>query len=58
MHHPVDTHQWQLPIVEWTNGGRGSLFGGAGLAAGVVALEQATETPIVWATEQYLGITQ
>ena len=29
-----------------------------GLAAGVVALEQATETPIVWATGQYLGITQ
>jgi acyl-CoA thioesterase len=58
MHHPLDTHRWQLPIVERTTGGRGSLFGGVGLAAGVVALEQATAKPIVWATGQYLGITQ
>lgn len=58
MHHPTDTHRWQLPIVERTTGGRGSLFGGVGLAAGVVALEQATGKPIVWATGQYLGITQ
>lgn len=58
MHHPLDTHRWQLPIVPKTTGGRGSLFGGIGLAAGVVALEQATDKPIVWATGQYLGITQ
>jgi acyl-CoA thioesterase-2 len=56
--HPIDTNRWRLPIIEKTTGGRGSLFGGVGLAAGVVALEQATNKPIVWATGQYLGITQ
>jgi hypothetical protein len=44
--HPVATLKWQLPVVPKTTGGRGSLFGGAGLAAGIVALEQATEKPI------------
>ena len=58
MHHPVDTLQWRLPIVPRTTGGRGSLFGGVGLAAGVIALQQATGKPIVWATGQYLSITQ
>ncbi|MDB9918450.1 hypothetical protein OAD22_11870, partial [Pseudomonadales bacterium] len=58
MRHPVDTLQWRLPVVERTTGGRGSLFGGVGLAAGVVALEQATGKPIIWATGQYLSITQ
>ena len=48
MNHPVATMKWQLPVVPKTTGGRGSLFGGAGLAAGIVALEQATEKPIVW----------
>jgi acyl-CoA thioesterase len=58
MSHPVDTLQWQLPVVARTTGGRGSLFGGVGLAAGVVALQQATGKPIIWATGQYLSITQ
>ena len=58
MRHPVDTLQWRLPVVERTTGGRGSLFGGVGLAAGVIALEQATGKPIIWATGQYLSITQ
>jgi acyl-CoA thioesterase-2 len=58
LQHPVDTNRWRLPIIERTTGGGGSLFGGVGLAAGAVALEQATQKPIVWATGQYLGITQ
>lgn len=58
MSHPVASMQWKLPVVPKTTGGLGSLFGGAGLAAGVVALEQATEKPLVWATGQYLSITQ
>ncbi|MCB1646578.1 MAG: thioesterase family protein [Pseudomonadales bacterium] len=58
MSHPVDTLKWQLPIVERTTGGKGSLFGGVGLAAGVVALEQATGKPAIWATGQYLSLTQ
>ncbi|MFT5014844.1 MAG: acyl-CoA thioesterase-2 [Planctomycetaceae bacterium] len=56
--HPVASMQWKLPVVPKTTGGRGSLFGGIGLAAGIVTLEQATEKPIVWATGQYLSITQ
>lgn len=58
MSHPVDSLRWRLPIVPRTTGGRGSLFGGVGLAAGVVALEQASAKPAVWATGQYLSITQ
>lgn len=58
MSHPVDTMRWQLPIVPKTTGGKGSLFGGAGLAAGIVALEQATGMPIRWATGQYLSLTK
>lgn len=58
MSHPIASMKWQLPVVPKTTGGRGSLFGGAGLAAGIVALEQATEKPIIWATGQYLSLTQ
>lgn len=58
MSHPVDTMKWRLPVVPKTTGGGGSLFGGAGLAAGIVALEQATGMPIRWATGQYLALTQ
>jgi len=56
--HPIDTHRWELPITADLTGGRGSLFGGAGLAAGIVALEQATGRPVIWATGQYLSIIQ
>lgn len=58
MAHPVATMKWQLPVVPKTTGGRGSLFGGAGLAAGIVALEQASKKPVIWATGQYLAVTQ
>ncbi len=56
--HPVDTHHWELKVDESMTGGKGSLFGGVGLAAGIVALEQATGQPVIWATGQYLSITQ
>jgi len=36
-------------------GRRGSLFGGAGLAAGVAALEESADRPVVWATGQYVS---
>ena len=56
--HPIDTLRWQLALTPALTGGRGSLFGGVGLAAGIVALEQATGKPVIWATGQYLAITQ
>ncbi len=56
--HPIDTQRWQLALTSRMSGGRGSLFGGAGLAAGIVALEHATNKPVVWATGQYLSLTQ
>jgi acyl-CoA thioesterase-2 len=56
--HPVDTNRWALAVDTSMTGGRGSLFGGVGLAAGVVALEAATGKPVIWATGQYLSITQ
>lgn len=34
-----------------------SLFGGAGLAAGIIALEHKSERPVVWATGQYVSTT-
>lgn len=56
--HPVGTHRWELPITGHISGHRGSLFGGAGLAAGIVALEQASGRQVVWATGQYLALVQ
>jgi acyl-CoA thioesterase len=56
--HPSGSLRWSLPVTARMTGGRGSLFGGVGLAAGVVALQQATDKPVVWATGQYLSITQ
>ena len=58
LQHPSESLRWTLPVTEKMTGGRGSLFGGVGLAAGVVALQQATGKPVVWATGQYLAITQ
>ena len=56
--HPIDTQRWQLDLTSKLSGGRGSLFGGAGLAAGIVAFEHATNKPAIWATGQYLSLTQ
>ena len=38
--------------------GRGALYGGAGLAAVIAALEAATGRPLVWATAQYLSFVR
>lgn len=54
----VGDRRWRLPVsAHITGGGRQSLFGGAGLAAGVAILEVVTERPAVWATGQYLSVT-
>lgn len=58
LNHPIDTQRWQLALTPMVSGGRGSLFGGAGLAAGIVALEHATNKPVIWATGQYLSLTR
>ena len=50
----VDT--WSMAVGSQNIGGRrGSLFGGSGLAAGVAALEESAERPVVWATGQYVS---
>ncbi len=51
----VDTHTWRVRITERIANMGGNLFGGAGLAIGIAALEQASERRLVWATAQYLG---
>ena len=58
LNHPIDTQRWQLALTSRVSGGCGSLFGGVGLAAGIVALEHATNKPVIWATGQYLSLTQ
>lgn len=46
---------WSLPVTEGIAGSGRALFGGCGLAAGVVALEEASGRPTVWASAQYLS---
>lgn len=53
-----DTDRWRLPLTPALGGGGGSLFGGAGLAAGIQAIERTTGRPAVWATGQYIARTQ
>lgn len=48
--------QWAVPITDRAvGGGRGSLFGGIGLAIGIAAMEIETGQPAVWATAQYIA---
>lgn len=49
------SNHFRLPVVPSLSTGGGFLFGGAGLAAAVAALEDASGRPIVWATAQYLS---
>lgn len=47
---------FDLPLTNrCTGGGRGSLFGGVGLAAGIAAMETVAGKQPVWATGQYLA---
>jgi acyl-CoA thioesterase len=45
---------WQLPVASHIITPGNFLFGGCGLGAALVALEQATGRPTIWATAQYL----
>ena len=56
-----EPHRWRLPITEAVSVGRVDacfLFGGAGLAAGVTALERTCGRPVIWATAQYLSFAR
>lgn len=52
-----ETDRWRLPLTAAISGGGSSLFGGAGLAAGIQAIERTTGRPAVWATGQYIART-
>lgn len=48
-------HRWYMPLARGICARGGFLYGGAGLAAAIVALEATTERPTIWATAQYLS---
>jgi acyl-CoA thioesterase-2 len=50
-----DPTRARLPISEAVCTPMGTLYGGAGLAAGVAAMEEATARPVIWATAQFLA---
>jgi acyl-CoA thioesterase-2 len=50
-----DPTQWRLPVAEPICTPLGFLYGGAGLAAGVAVMEEATARPLLWATAQFLA---
>lgn len=49
-----DPMRWRFPLHPGVMTARGALYGGAGLAAVIAALEATTGRPLVWATAQYL----
>jgi acyl-CoA thioesterase-2 len=53
-----DPLSWRLPITKVMTTARGALYGGAGLAAVIAALEVTTGRPLVWATAQYLSFVR
>ena len=48
-------HRWYLPVTTGLSTLGGFLFGGCGLGAAILALENTTGRPLVWATAQYLS---
>ncbi|HEX8803616.1 MAG TPA: thioesterase family protein [Acidimicrobiales bacterium] len=51
-HNPM---RWILPVTPGISTGGGFLFGGCALGAAVVAMEQVSERPVIWAAAQYLS---
>ncbi len=50
-----DALRWRLPVTPGVSTPGRFLFGGAGLAAAVAAMEHAAGRPVVWAAAQYLS---
>ena len=50
-----DPLHWRLPVTKAISTPGSFLYGGAALAAGIAALEEASGRPTVWATAQYIG---
>jgi acyl-CoA thioesterase-2 len=48
-------HRWVLPVTTGIATSGKFLFGGCGLGAAIVALEETLDRPVVWATAQYLS---
>lgn len=53
-----DATRWRLPVVPALTTGGGFLFGGAGLGAGVAALEGTAGRSLAWASAQYLSFAR
>lgn len=51
----IGDDRWTFPVSERLITPGHFLYGGAGLAAGLVALEEATGRPTVWGTAQYVS---
>jgi acyl-CoA thioesterase len=50
-----DPLRWRLPVTPAVSTPGHFLYGGCALAAGIAALEEASDRPTVWATAQYLS---
>jgi len=53
-----DERHWRVPLQDRLLTAGGFVYGGAGLAAAVAALEATTGRPLVWATAQYLSFAR
>jgi acyl-CoA thioesterase len=53
-----DPDTWELPLHPGVMTANGAMYGGAGLAAAVLAMESRADRPLVWATAQYLDFVR